>query len=199
MAPPGEGPISRTSRGLRAGAAKRESGGGATAQKERVGGVGDEAADGKLEVRRDGRGPGQRSQAPRKWPDCPSRPHPGGAGVVPLRDVQYLVPLVNAALVGRARWGWAEGEGPTRRLDLGPLAVRGVGIFFRNHLCVPLTFQQMSSFAALPRPEHVGILAMEAYFPSRFVTQVDLEAADGCKGKYTSGLGQDKLAFVDDR
>jgi len=50
-----------------------------------------------------------------------------------------------------------------------------------------------------PRPKHVGILAMEAYFPSRFVAQTDLETADGCPGKYTSGLGQQKIAFVDDR
>jgi len=33
--------------------------------------------------------------------------------------------LVNAALVGRARWGWAEGEGPIGRLDLGALAEEG--------------------------------------------------------------------------
>lgn len=74
-----------------------------------------------------------------------------------------------------------------------------------------------------PRPANVGILAMEVYFPSRFVAQVgtsqimsvlnasrlilfwqkydkvDLEAADNCAGKYTSGLGQQRLAFVDDR
>ena len=47
--------------------------------------------------------------------------------------------------------------------------------------------------------EHVGILAMEAYFPTRCVQQTALEAADGCSGKYTSGLGQSALAFVDDR
>jgi hydroxymethylglutaryl-CoA synthase len=53
--------------------------------------------------------------------------------------------------------------------------------------------------SAQPRPAHVGILAMEAYFPSRFVSQADLEEADECKGKYTAGLGQSKVAFVDDR
>ena len=46
---------------------------------------------------------------------------------------------------------------------------------------------------------HVGILAMEAYFPMRCVQQADLEAADACAGKYTAGLGQTALAFVDDR
>lgn len=29
--------------------------------------------------------------------------------------------------------------------------------------------------------------------------QSELEKADGCEGKYTVGLGQNRLAFVDDR
>jgi hydroxymethylglutaryl-CoA synthase len=49
------------------------------------------------------------------------------------------------------------------------------------------------------KPTDVGILAMEMYVPTRFVTQKDMEAADGCDGKYTLGLGQDAMAFVDDR
>jgi len=44
-----------------------------------------------------------------------------------------------------------------------------------------------------------GILAIEAYFPQRFVPQPLLEAADGVEGKYTLGLGQISLALVDDR
>ena len=36
-----------------------------------------------------------------------------------------------------------------------------------------------------PRAEHVGVLAMEMYVPSRFVSLTDLETADNCKGKYT--------------
>ena len=51
----------------------------------------------------------------------------------------------------------------------------------------------------MSRPKDVGILAIEVYFPRRFVSQSDLEASDACAGKYTSGLGQEKLAFVDDR
>jgi hydroxymethylglutaryl-CoA synthase len=47
--------------------------------------------------------------------------------------------------------------------------------------------------------ENAGILAMEMYVPTRFVAQEDMEAADDCKGKYTIGLGQKNLAFVDDR
>lgn len=46
----------------------------------------------------------------------------------------------------------------------------------------------------------VGILAAETYFPRRFIDQTALEAADGVgAGKYTVGLGQTRLAFVDDR
>ena len=33
--------------------------------------------------------------------------------------------MVNAALVGRARWGWAEGKGPTKRADLVTVAEDG--------------------------------------------------------------------------
>ena len=33
----------------------------------------------------------------------------------------------------------------------------------------------------------------------RYVSQVDLESADNCQGKYTVGLGQHNMAFVDDR
>ncbi|KAL6060988.1 Hydroxymethylglutaryl-CoA synthase, variant 2 [Balamuthia mandrillaris] len=50
-----------------------------------------------------------------------------------------------------------------------------------------------------PRPENVGILAMEIYFPSTFVSQTDLENFDRVgSGKYTQGLGQVNLAFCGD-
>lgn len=50
------------------------------------------------------------------------------------------------------------------------------------------------------RPENVGIIAMETYFPSYYVKQAELEKDAGIKaGKYTIGLGQDKMAFVTDR
>ena len=46
---------------------------------------------------------------------------------------------------------------------------------------------------------NVGILAMEVYFPSSYVTQVDLEVANNVSaGKYTLGLGQDSMAFTGD-
>ena len=49
-------------------------------------------------------------------------------------------------------------------------------------------------------PENVGIIAMEVYFPSQYVDQAELESFDGVsKGKYTIGLGQDKMGFCSDR
>ena len=47
--------------------------------------------------------------------------------------------------------------------------------------------------------KNAGILAMEVYFPSTFVSQADLEAANGvATGKYTLGLGQQAMAFTGD-
>lgn len=51
----------------------------------------------------------------------------------------------------------------------------------------------------MERPKNVGVLAMEMYFPSRYISQEDLEEHDNCKGKYTVGLGQLNMAFCDDR
>lgn len=49
------------------------------------------------------------------------------------------------------------------------------------------------------RPQNVGIVAMEIYFPATSVLQDALEDYDGAsKGKYTIGLGQDRLAFCTD-
>ncbi|OLY82436.1 Hydroxymethylglutaryl-CoA synthase, cytoplasmic [Smittium mucronatum] len=51
-----------------------------------------------------------------------------------------------------------------------------------------------------PRPENVGIKAIDLYFPRKYVDQVELEKHDGVSaGKYTIGLGQDKMSFCDDR
>lgn len=45
--------------------------------------------------------------------------------------------------------------------------------------------------------KHVGILALETYFPSTFVSQSKLEEHSGvATGKYTVGLGQRELAVV---
>eukprot|EP00753_Platysulcus_tardus_P005848 PLAT13725.3.p2 GENE.PLAT13725.3~~PLAT13725.3.p2 ORF type:complete len:477 (-),score=235.54 PLAT13725.3:123-1529(-) len=50
------------------------------------------------------------------------------------------------------------------------------------------------------RPRNVGILAAEIYFPHTYVSQDELEDFDGAsKGKYTIGLGQERMAFCDDR
>ncbi|KAJ7180778.1 hydroxymethylglutaryl-coenzyme A synthase C terminal-domain-containing protein [Mycena filopes] len=54
--------------------------------------------------------------------------------------------------------------------------------------------------AESPRPKDVGILAMETYFPLRCISEADLEEYDGVsKGKYTIGLGQEYMAWPDDR
>jgi hydroxymethylglutaryl-CoA synthase len=46
----------------------------------------------------------------------------------------------------------------------------------------------------------LGILGLEAYFPSTFVEQQELEKFDGVSpGKYTVGLGQQRMAFAGDR
>lgn len=46
----------------------------------------------------------------------------------------------------------------------------------------------------------VGILAIEIYFPNQYVEQSELEEHDGVsKGKYTIGLGQQKMGFCNDR
>ncbi|KAF8632914.1 hypothetical protein AX15_001637 [Amanita polypyramis BW_CC] len=51
-----------------------------------------------------------------------------------------------------------------------------------------------------PRPKDVGVLAIEVYFPRRCVSEDALESFDGVsKGKYTIGLGQEYMAWPDDR
>lgn len=52
----------------------------------------------------------------------------------------------------------------------------------------------------LPRPTNVGIKGIEIYIPSQCVNQAALESFDGVStGKYTIGLGQTNMAFVNDR
>lgn len=54
--------------------------------------------------------------------------------------------------------------------------------------------------ASSTRPENVGILAMEMWFPRRCISEEELEVFDGVpKGKYTIGLGQEYMACIDDR
>ena len=45
---------------------------------------------------------------------------------------------------------------------------------------------------------NVGILAMDAQFPSKYVEMSDLEVYDNCPGKYTKGIGQKQMGFVSD-
>jgi hydroxymethylglutaryl-CoA synthase len=49
-------------------------------------------------------------------------------------------------------------------------------------------------------PSDVGILGIELVFPSLYVDQTELEVFDGVSaGKYTIGLGQDRMGFCTDR
>ncbi|KAL0580484.1 3-hydroxy-3-methylglutaryl coenzyme A synthase [Marasmius crinis-equi] len=65
-------------------------------------------------------------------------------------------------------------------------------------MTVPLTSSQ--NVVEFPRPKDVGILAVEMYFPRRCISEADLEEFDGVsKGKYTIGLGQEYMAWPDDR
>jgi hydroxymethylglutaryl-CoA synthase len=66
--------------------------------------------------------------------------------------------------------------------------------------CAARACTRAFSAAAGARPTNVGILAAEFYVPTRCVPQGKLEVADGVSaGKYTVGLGQTAMAFVDDR
>ncbi|KAG7796842.1 hypothetical protein KL944_004943 [Ogataea haglerorum] len=52
----------------------------------------------------------------------------------------------------------------------------------------------------MTRPQNVGIKAIELYVPGQYVSQADLESFDKVSpGKYTIGLGQTQMAFVNDR
>ncbi|ORY92633.1 hydroxymethylglutaryl-CoA synthase [Leucosporidium creatinivorum] len=61
---------------------------------------------------------------------------------------------------------------------------------------------RFAPFAPSPaeRPQNVGVHAIDVYFPLRCIAESDLEAFDGVSaGKYTIGLGQERMAFCDDR
>ncbi|TIC01075.1 hydroxymethylglutaryl-CoA synthase [Wallemia mellicola] len=52
----------------------------------------------------------------------------------------------------------------------------------------------------MSRPENVGIIGIEVYFPKRCISETDLEQFDGVSaGKYTIGFGQQYMACCDDR
>lgn len=57
----------------------------------------------------------------------------------------------------------------------------------------------MNTTNYLQRPSHVGILACELYIPPLYVEQTELEVHDKVsKGKYTIGLGQQRMALCSD-
>ncbi|KAI9201869.1 hydroxymethylglutaryl-coenzyme A synthase C terminal-domain-containing protein [Polychytrium aggregatum] len=58
----------------------------------------------------------------------------------------------------------------------------------------------LSSASKKNEATNVGIVAIEFYFPKKFVDQAELEQFDGVSaGKYTIGLGQTRMAVCDDR
>ncbi|XP_006861371.1 PREDICTED: hydroxymethylglutaryl-CoA synthase, mitochondrial [Chrysochloris asiatica] len=67
---------------------------------------------------------------------------------------------------------------------------------------LPAAYQKFSTACAVPMakadtwPKDVGILALEVYFPARYVDQTDLEKFNNVEaGKYTVGLGQTQMGF----
>jgi hydroxymethylglutaryl-CoA synthase len=57
----------------------------------------------------------------------------------------------------------------------------------------------MNTTNYLQRPSYVGILACELYIPSLYVEQAELEVHDKVsKGKYTIGLGQQRMSLCSD-
>lgn len=64
-----------------------------------------------------------------------------------------------------------------------------------------MTETKRQKTADLPaRPQNVGIKGIEIYLPNQYVNQAELEQFDGVSsGKYTIGLGQTNMSFVNDR
>ena len=59
--------------------------------------------------------------------------------------------------------------------------------------------QQQQQQSSNTNQKNVGILAIEVYTPSTYISQSDLEEHSGVsKGKYTLGLGQDGLGITGD-
>lgn len=60
--------------------------------------------------------------------------------------------------------------------------------------------KKQKTFDHPSRPQNIGIKGIEVYIPSQCVNQEDLEKFDNVSsGKYTIGLGQTNMAFVNDR
>jgi hypothetical protein len=69
----------------------------------------------------------------------------------------------------------------------------------QNSSAASSTAQEQQQQQQQAQDKNVGILAMEVYTPSTFVSQADLEEHAGIPaGKYTVGLGQEGLALTGD-
>ena len=94
---------------------------------------------------------------------------------------------------------------PVQPPDKPPLE-RNLAQFLRHSSCEGPSHGRKQPDPSRPtRPTFVtmaklGILGLEAYFPTTFVEQSELEQYDGVsEGKYTIGLGQQRMAFAGDR
>jgi hypothetical protein len=88
---------------------------------------------------------------------------------------------------------------------MSALAVGAMAGAVASSVARRLSDSRQSSFANAQQlqtqlnEKNVGILAMEVYTPSTFVTQASLEEHAGVPaGKYTVGLGQEGLALTGD-
>ena len=82
-------------------------------------------------------------------------------------------------------------------------AVGALGLQAAKRLSKSSLLEQDAAEAVRPSVgqsgKNVGILAIEVYTPSTYISQSDLEDHSGVsKGKYTLGLGQEGLGFCGD-
>lgn len=72
--------------------------------------------------------------------------------------------------------------------------------FFISKLTnITTTTSTTNSYMMTKSPQNIGIKGIEVYIPGQAVNQAELEKFDGIpQGKYTIGLGQTNMAFVND-
>ena len=82
---------------------------------------------------------------------------------------------------------------------MSQIAVGAVAGAIASRVSRRFSFDSPTSSTPKSGGKHVGILAMEVYTPSTFVSQDKLEDHSGVsKGRYTIGLGQEGLGICGD-
>jgi hypothetical protein len=85
------------------------------------------------------------------------------------------------------------------KIDMSALAVGAVAGALASEAAKRLSYSPTNSNLSFSREKNVGILAMEVYTPSVYISQDELEDYSGvAKGKYTIGLGQEGLGLCGD-